>query len=223
MTERTTPDMSSDGPPTAPLSPRLARARMAVSRHAAALFWERGVAATSGDDIAEAAGVSPRSVWRYFRSKESCVEPLLAASVYRFMAALDRWPLGSSLEEFLLAELSDDPSSPEQIEDDLSALRMIALAATEPAIRSAWLMVCDEAERQLVTVVARRLDLTTTNPQVRVCAAAATAAVRVVNEDISIAALRDHQQFTAAEVIHRLADAVRASTAETGFAGPARS
>src|SRR5688500_16121626 len=55
-----------------------AQARLTVSRLACALFWERGVAGTSGDDIAAAAGLSTRTIWRYFRSKESCVEPVLA-------------------------------------------------------------------------------------------------------------------------------------------------
>ena len=52
-------------------------ARLAVSRHAAELFWKHGVDGTSGDAIAEASGLSKRTVWRYFRSKEACVEPLL--------------------------------------------------------------------------------------------------------------------------------------------------
>lgn len=62
-----------------------ASARLEVSRHACALFWERGVSATSGDDIAAAAGLSTRTIWRYFRSKESCVEPVLALSAQRFI------------------------------------------------------------------------------------------------------------------------------------------
>lgn len=39
------------------------QARIAVSRIACALFWERGVAGTSGDDIAAAAGLSTRTIW----------------------------------------------------------------------------------------------------------------------------------------------------------------
>ncbi|RYE73640.1 MAG: TetR family transcriptional regulator, partial [Hyphomicrobiales bacterium] len=50
--------------------------RLELSRHAARLFLERGVADTTGDDIAAAAGVATRTLWRHFRSKESAVEPL---------------------------------------------------------------------------------------------------------------------------------------------------
>src|SRR5690606_6391903 len=47
--------------------------RLAVARKAAQLFLERGFSGTSGDDIAEACGLSKRTIWRYFRNKESCV------------------------------------------------------------------------------------------------------------------------------------------------------
>ena len=53
------------------VSAKQAQARLDVSRHACALFWERGVSGTSGDDIAAAAGLSTRTIWRYFRSKEA--------------------------------------------------------------------------------------------------------------------------------------------------------
>jgi AcrR family transcriptional regulator len=72
------------------MSDKQDQARIAVSRIACALFWERGVAGTSGDDIAAAAGLSTRTIWRYFRSKESCVEPLLAKSADRFLASARR-------------------------------------------------------------------------------------------------------------------------------------
>lgn len=47
------------------------RLRLEVSREASRLFWEQGVDATSGDQIAEAVGLSTRTIWRHFRSKES--------------------------------------------------------------------------------------------------------------------------------------------------------
>ena len=69
---------------------KLDEARLAVSRHAAELFWKKGFEATSGDDIAAAAGISKRTIWRYFRSKEACVEPLFLLTSYRFVDQLRR-------------------------------------------------------------------------------------------------------------------------------------
>jgi AcrR family transcriptional regulator len=201
-----------------PHSDRITAARMAVSRHAATLFWHDGVAATSGDDIAAAAGLSTRTVWRYFRSKESCVEPVLAESAYRFVTALEDWRLEQSLEEFLLDDYLTRPPAEETLADDILAMRMIVLAADEPAIRTAWLMVCDAAEQEFAGIVARRLGLATDDPRVAVCAAAAAAATRVVNEQISVAALRGGEAMTAERVAHSLADAIRQSTGDTGFA-----
>ncbi|SCG02442.1 transcriptional regulator, TetR family, partial [Streptomyces sp. MnatMP-M27] len=45
------------------------RLRLEISREAARLFWEHGVDGTSGDQIAEAVGLSTRTIWRHFRSK----------------------------------------------------------------------------------------------------------------------------------------------------------
>lgn len=52
---------------------------------------EKGFDATRGDDIAAAAGISTRTVRRYFRSKEACVEPLLKVGELRFAAVLGQW------------------------------------------------------------------------------------------------------------------------------------
>lgn len=94
------------------MNDKQAQARLAVSRHACALFWERGVAGTSGDDIAAAAGLSTRTIWRYFRTKESCVEPVLARTVDRFIGMLQRWPLELSLADHLAADAVAHPLTP---------------------------------------------------------------------------------------------------------------
>ena len=48
--------------------------RLDIARHAVRLFRDDGVAATTGRDIATAAGVSERTLWRWFRAKEACVD-----------------------------------------------------------------------------------------------------------------------------------------------------
>jgi AcrR family transcriptional regulator len=62
------------------IGPRQERLRLKVSRVAAGLFWEQGVAATSGQQIAETAGLSTSTLWRHFRTKESCAEPIVGHS-----------------------------------------------------------------------------------------------------------------------------------------------
>jgi AcrR family transcriptional regulator len=62
-----------------------AKTRLAIQRHALRLFKEQGYAATTVDQIAEAAEVSPSTFFRYFPSKEDVVvyddyDPALIAS-----------------------------------------------------------------------------------------------------------------------------------------------
>ncbi|WP_410001404.1 helix-turn-helix domain-containing protein [Roseovarius atlanticus] len=71
---------------------------MEIARNAAKLFWERGVVRTRGEDIAAASGLSKRTVWRHFRSKDACVES------YSLQDVLSR-PGGSDAIDRDLADL----------------------------------------------------------------------------------------------------------------------
>src|SRR5690348_8040644 len=93
-----------------PVSEERRRAqRLEISRHAVRLFRAQGVAATSGEQIARAAGVSERTLWRSFRSKESCVEPLLSQSLEAFRTVLVTWPPGVALADHLRDEYTVVP------------------------------------------------------------------------------------------------------------------
>ena len=75
--------------------------RLHISRHAVRLFRDQGVAGTSGRQIAYAAEVSERTLWRLFRTKESCVEPLLSQAVESFEDAVRSCPAGRALGDHL--------------------------------------------------------------------------------------------------------------------------
>ena len=194
------------------ISDKQAQARLAVSRHAAALFWEHGVAATSGDDIAAAAGLSTRTIWRYFRSKESCVEPLLAKSLERFLASAHRWPHELSLIEHLAAEAITYPLSPQDIADEVAALRIATMSGSDPALRTAYLMVHDEMERGLIPVIADRLDLAADDLTVRLCAATVTGAFRVIDEDVGRAVIIEGKKVSQDEAYALIDRGIREAT-----------
>lgn len=189
-----------------------AEARLAVSRHAADLFWEHGVSATSGDDIAAAAGLSTRTIWRYFRTKESCVEPVLAQSADRFIATLHRWPHDLSLADHLAADSIAHPLSPGDIKDEVRGLRLATMTAEEPALRTAYLMVHDRMERGFIPVIAERLHLPEDHLTVRLCAAAVTGAFRVIDEDVSRAVIVDGTVVSQAEALALIDRAIREAT-----------
>jgi len=52
---------------------------MDISRAAAGLFMRNGLRATRAEDIARAAGVAPRTFYRYFATKEESLGPIFTA------------------------------------------------------------------------------------------------------------------------------------------------
>jgi AcrR family transcriptional regulator len=188
------------------------QARLAVSRHACKLFWERGVAGTSGDDIAAAAGVSTRTIWRYFRAKERCVEPVLEKSADRFIDIFNRWPHELSLAEHLATDGISHPMAPEDVQDEISAMRIATMTMSEPALRTAYLMVHDRMEQGFIPVIADRLHLSVDDLTVRLCAAAVTGAFRVVDEDVSVAVIVEGKKVTEEQALALIDRAIRDAT-----------
>lgn len=195
---------------------RRARLRLEISREAARLFWEQGVAGTSGDQIAEAVGLSTRTIWRHFRSKESCAEPIVMQGVVTLLSVLRGWPRQSSLEDYLSEELAGlGDKAPVTLADEMLAMKMIRLADTEPALRTAWLMACDQTEREMCAIIGDRLQRPADDLDVRTHAAAAAAVVRVLDEHIGAAILAgaDVTEFVdVAAVSRRYAHAIRTAT-----------
>jgi AcrR family transcriptional regulator len=191
---------------------KLAQARLRVSRLACELFWERGVSATSGDDIAAAAGLSTRTIWRYFRSKESCVEPVLAQTVRHFITLVHRWPDELSLADHMKVDTAEHPLTEQELADERAALRIGTMSLTEPALRSAYLMVHDQMERGFIPVIARRLRLPEDDLTVRLCAAAVIGAFRVVDEDIGRRAILENEHITQEEALALIDRAIRTAT-----------
>jgi AcrR family transcriptional regulator len=77
--------------------------RLAISAAAIRLFDERGLDATTVDDIAEEAGVAPRTFFRHFATKEEAVFPDHDERIERLCAMLDERrgainPLAAALE-----------------------------------------------------------------------------------------------------------------------------
>ena len=91
-------------------------------------------------------------------------------------------------------------------------MRIIALLPKEPALRSSWLMACSQAESAFFPVVAARAGRSPDDFDVKLCVATIMAAVRVVDEEISSAAVNDGQRFGQSEATDRLAAAIRTAS-----------
>ncbi|SEG93313.1 transcriptional regulator, TetR family [Actinacidiphila yanglinensis] len=155
------------------------RTREAIRREAYRLFAEQGYEATTVDQIAEAAEVSPSTFFRYYPTKEDVVlvddyDSVLAE------ALLSR-PAGEPIVESLLAALADSfsPILKSDVDDLLLRTR---LGFNDPAIRArSW----DELQRsqdRLAEVIMTRTGRGPDDLEVHAAAAAimavATAVVR---------------------------------------------
>lgn len=140
------------------------------------------------------------------------MEPVLAQSAHRFIEILGRWPPQLSLAEHLAADVIEHPLTQQDIDDEVAAMRIATMSTSEPALRTAYLMVHDELERGFIPVIAQRLGLTDDDLTVRLCAAAVTGAFRVVDEDVSRAIVVDHRAVTQSEALALIDRAIRDAT-----------
>ncbi len=178
--------------------------RLDISRHAVRLFAEQGVAATSGEQIARAAGVSERTLWRYFPTKESCVEPLLTKMIDAFQAVLRVWPPDLELTEHLRAAYT--PVLDSSNADIAAVLAVVRMTHDEPALRAVYLMLRERSEDTFTEVLAHRMGVPPDTFEVRVQAAAMNAALKVAtdslaqataNERITLETIDRHRHHTA--------------------------
>ncbi|MGP2441835.1 TetR/AcrR family transcriptional regulator [Streptomyces sp. JW3] len=157
---------------------RKAEIRLEIAHAAVDLFVTQGVAATTGEQIGQAVGVSARTVWRYFPSKESCVRPLLTAGVGLIADALRHWRPGRPLAEALDFAAGEALAGPEPA----AVGALVRLTRTEPGLRAIWLQTHDEAEPAFARALAERAGLPAGDLRPVIQAAMFNAALRVAVE-----------------------------------------
>jgi AcrR family transcriptional regulator len=157
---------------------------MEIARAAAGLFMRHGLRATRAEDIARAAGVAPRTFYRYFASKEECLAPLFSAGVEKWAEAVRDAPADLSVPEALrhavVQTLTPGVGVRPESMDWVRAL--LRLAEGSPALLRVWGEACQGAERTLARVLEARASVTGGGAEFRLGAAVAGAAVRVAVE-----------------------------------------
>ncbi|RKT88134.1 DNA-binding transcriptional regulator, AcrR family [Saccharopolyspora antimicrobica] len=146
--------------------------KQALREAALRLALERGPDNVRVDDIAEAAGVSPRTYNNYFSSREQAIVAAITAERHtRVAAAVTARP-----DDVGLAEAVTD-SIVQQYTGTDTAHDAMALITTSPALREAFLHAATAIEEPLATAIAHRLG--DTDPATAgVLAAGIAAAVR---------------------------------------------
>lgn len=156
---------------------RKAAIRLGIAHAAVDLFITQGVAETTGDQIGQAVGVSARTVWRYFPTKESCVRPLFSSRIEAIATALRQWNPGQPLHEAFDQMWTTDAVL---LGPDVGAL--LRLSRTEPGLRAVWLQAHDEAEPAFARALAERAGLPSDDVRPTVWAAMLNAALRAAVE-----------------------------------------
>ncbi len=130
------------------------RTRAAIQKEALRLFLKEGFAATTIEDIAEAAEISPSTFFNYFPSKEAVVfedelDPLI-------LAASDAQPQDAHPVHALRAAMRTVFSqlSPEQ---ERLMRQRVQLMATTPELRAAMLTQFSDLTDQIGDVLASRV------------------------------------------------------------------
>lgn len=177
-TSRTSPPTSVEAQPRPGLRERKKlKTRTAIRRSTYRLIAEQGYDATTIEQIAEAAEVSPSTVFRYFATKEDIVltdeyDPFLEAEIRKRPA--DELPLRSLrfvVTEALAALLATE-------EEELR--RRTRLMVEVPAIRARMSEAMSDTAKVLARVLAARSGRGADDLEVRVFVAAVLGALREV-------------------------------------------
>ncbi|MFI5972465.1 TetR family transcriptional regulator [Streptomyces sp. NPDC051452] len=171
-------------PPSSLTERRKAATQLEIAHAAAELFAAQGPHATTAEDIARHAGVALRTFYRYFRSKQDAVSPLLADGADRWRALLEAAEPGAELSRTLETAVEQSLTAPDEAAARalLRTRGLLRAAADDPALRAVWYRVNQESEERLVPVIARLADERLDALRVRLIAAAATDAIRIALE-----------------------------------------
>jgi AcrR family transcriptional regulator len=151
--------------------------RAALREAALRLAVERGPDQVRVEDIAEAAGVSPRTYNNYFSSREQAIVSAVTADrEARIAEAVAARPaearLADAVTEAVIEQYTDTGER---------AREALLLITSRPALREAFLDAAAGIEHPLATVIAERLPETGAHTA-RVLAASVAAAVRIALE-----------------------------------------
>jgi len=149
-----------------------------IQTEAMRLFLERGFEATTLDEIAEAAGVSRRSLFHYFASKEEIVFSTKADFPDLIAEAISRRPAAEPLLDMVENALIDLAARFQSAQ----ARAFARLIHDTPALSAGDQAKYEKVERVLAKALADRKDLPETDIACRVTAAAAIGILKLSTE-----------------------------------------
>jgi AcrR family transcriptional regulator len=150
------------------------RTRQQISDVATTLFVVRGFDHVTVSEIAEIVGVSEKTVYNYFPTKESLVFDRAEDGIERMVAALQEREPGESPTRALLRAFSEDTDEFEEVPEEIHRFTplFMEMVSSTPSLRAAWL----DLQRHLVEVaneeLAARAELDPRDPEPMIAARA---------------------------------------------------
>ncbi len=147
---------------TPPLDLRARRrnaTRIEIREAALALFERHGVDHTTSEEIARAAGISQRTFFRYFATKEECVlfdSFGFDEAVHSCLETADMQSLSLTDLETAIGRVMEDIRNDEQSEVAATALRIQKLVSADAALsRAALAHYADNTKRSMALIEGR--------------------------------------------------------------------
>jgi AcrR family transcriptional regulator len=158
--------------------------RQQISDVATALFVVRGFDRVTVAEIAEVVGVSEKTVYNYFPTKESLVFDRADEGIARLAAALREREAAESPAKAVLRALGEDLDELSELPEEVHMFMPVfaELVASTPALRAAWL----DLQGRLVAVateeLAARADVDPRDPEPLIAARAIAGLLEVAYE-----------------------------------------
>ena len=151
---------------------RLTRQR--ISDVATTLFVVRGFEHVKVAEIAEIVGVSEKTVFNYFPTKESLVFDRADEGIEKLSKALRERAPGESPVRAMLDALSEDPEELEALPDEIHMFMPLfsEMVASTPALRTAWLELQGRLIETATVELAAHADVDPRDPEPMIAARA---------------------------------------------------
>jgi AcrR family transcriptional regulator len=178
---------------------RLTRQR--ISDVATILFGARGFDNVTVSQVADIVGVSEKTVYNYFPTKESMVLDSADETVESLARVIRECPPSESLTAAVVRAMREDMERFDDVPDDLVVFlpRFVELIESTPALRAAWLEMYDRIVTVATEALAARAEVDPRDPEPMIAARALSglgavaleARVRHIEQGLRGAALRD--------------------------------
>jgi AcrR family transcriptional regulator len=155
--------------------------RKLISDAATMLFASRGFDTVKVSEIADRVGVSEKTIYNYFPSKESMVLDEADELVEGLAAALRDRPAGTSITGAVLAALEAEARSAPSIDDELAQFvpRLVAMIEQTPALHAHWLQLHERLARVAAEELAIQAGTDSRDPEAVVAGRALVGLVEV--------------------------------------------